>query len=235
MRGTWQELASLLLPVACSGCDGVGGPLCTRCAGALGALRPTRVGVGPDGAPTALWSGGGYGGPLRGALLAHKERGVLPLCRPLGAVLAAAVVAALADCGHRARDGPVLLVPAPSARSAVARRGHDPLRRVCCAAAGRLRADGRRVGVASLLRHRRAVADQVGLDARGRRANLDHALVAASPGRRARVVVVDDLLTTGATLAESCRALRAAGAGAAPIAAAVIATPRRYPIGGTRR
>ncbi|NJQ08404.1 ComF family protein [Streptomyces lonarensis] len=236
MRDALRELASLLLPVDCAGCGGDGGPLCGRCGAALTALRPAAVVPRPAGAPAVLWSGGGYGGPLRGALLAHKERGALPLCRPLGGVLAAAVEAALAACGPRVRDGPVLLVPAPSARAAVARRGHDPLLRVCGAAARQLRARGRRVGVAPLLRHRRAVADQVGLDARGRRANLDRALVAAPPGRRSGcVVVVDDLLTTGATLAECCRALRASGARAAPVAAAVIATPQRYPIGGTRR
>ncbi|MFX4294803.1 ComF family protein [Streptomyces bohaiensis] len=234
MRGSWQELAALVAPAVCAGCEGEGGPLCGRCADALVSLRPAHVRPAPAGVPLALWSGGGYGGVLRGALLAHKERGALPLSRPLGAVLAAAVDAALAQCGPAVRDGPVLLVPAPSARSALARRGHDPLRRVCCAAARRLRSRGRRVGVAPLLRHRRAVADQVGLDAGGRRANLDHALAAAPPGRRpGRVVVVDDVLTTGATLAESCRALRAAGA--APVAAAVIAAPWRYPIGGTRR
>uniref|UniRef100_UPI0035B62722 ComF family protein n=1 Tax=Streptomyces sp. SM12 TaxID=1071602 RepID=UPI0035B62722 len=143
-----------------------------------------------------------------------------------------------------ATSTPLLLVPVPSARAATARRGHDPLRRITLAAAGQLRASGRAVRMTPLLRQRRAVADQVGLDRAQRHANLDGALAAHSgrsggPGRAgppAPMVLVDDLLTTGASLAEAVRALRAGSDGhGLVVAAAVIATPLRHPIGGTRR
>jgi hypothetical protein len=64
--------------------------------------------------------------------------------------------------------------------------------------------------VAAVLRQRRAVADQSGLNSRQRLANLAGALEVAGGGRRlladAPVVLVDDLMTTGASLAEAARA-----------------------------
>jgi hypothetical protein len=69
--------------------------------------------------------------------------------------------------------------------------------------------------VAAVLRQRRAVADQSGLDARQRLANLAGALEVAAVGERlladgGRIVLVDDVMTTGASLAEAARAVRAA-------------------------
>ncbi|MEU9402400.1 ComF family protein [Streptomyces sp. NPDC048242] len=116
--------------------------------------------------------------------------------------------------GARRQSAPVLLVPLPSARAAVRARGHDPVRRMALVAAGRLRRGGTPARVAAVLRQRRPVLDQAGLDARERRENLAGALEVTAGGARlldaGRVVLVDDLMTTGATLAEAARALREA-------------------------
>ncbi|MHA5049763.1 ComF family protein [Streptomyces sp. SD15] len=111
--------------------------------------------------------------------------------------------------------GAVLLVPVPSSRRAVRARGHDPARRIALAAAGELRRTGTSARVLTVLRQRRAVADQSGLNSRQRLDNLAGALEVAAGGARllaggGRVVLVDDLMTTGASLTEAARAVRVA-------------------------
>ncbi|MGY1456896.1 ComF family protein [Streptomyces sp. SS8] len=238
MREWWRELADLALPADCAGCGLPRTGLCARCQELLRGSRPRRVRPDPppDGLPP-VHACLAYADEARAVLLAHKERGALRLAAPLGVVLAGAVCAAAraaapggATPGGTAREGggPLLLVPVPSARRSVAARGHDPVRRMALAAAGELRRAGRPARVLPVLRQRRTVADQAGLDARQRLVNLAGALGTAAGAERllARgpVVVVDDLVTTGASLAEAARALR--GAGGAVAGAAVVAASR---------
>ncbi|MGW1378999.1 ComF family protein [Streptomyces sp. NPDC002446] len=224
MQGVWRELAGLVLPVACAGCGRPRTELCTECRRALArdgrGARRVRPRPGPAGLPR-VWAGAPYADEVRAVLLAHKERGALRLAGPLGAVLAGAVR------GLRPGGGPLPLVPVPSARRSVAGRGHDPVRRIALAAAAALRRAGVGAHVLPVLRQRRAVSDQAGLSARQRLANVAGALeVRGAAGRLLTgqpVVLVDDLVTTGATLAEAARAVVAAGG--AVIGAAVVAAP----------
>jgi predicted amidophosphoribosyltransferase len=226
---------------------------------APGRVRPAPE---PPGLP-AVHAAARYEDVVRAVLLAHKERGALGLAKPLGAALAGAVLAGTAvpagaagqagavTAGTRVAYSPgrwvhgpavdisreLVLVPVPSARRSVGARGHDPARRIAFAAAGVLRRGGRPARVAPVLRQRRAVADQAGLDARERSVNLAGALEVVPGGRGllagGRVVLVDDLMTTGASLVEAARVIRSGpGPGTGPentgihgITAAVVAAP----------
>ncbi|AUG77533.1 phosphoribosyltransferase [Kitasatospora sp. MMS16-BH015] len=217
-------LLDLVLPAPCAGCRAGRSPLCPGCAEALTALRPGPAGPipRPAGLPE-LHAAAAYADPVRRLLIAHKERGALRLAHPLGLALAGAVHSALHARGW---DGPVLLVPMPSTRPAVRARGQDATLRLARRAARELRRRGRPAEVAPVLRHARAVADQAGLSAAQRRRNLHGALTvrhASLPPHP--LVLVDDLVTTGASLAEAARALRAHGH--PPHAAATVAAAGR--------
>ncbi|WP_340564116.1 ComF family protein [Streptomyces sp. GSL17-111] len=227
MRGMWwQELVDLVLSAECAGCGTVRTGLCARCRAVLAAGPVRRVWPGGvdrvrPGLPP-VYAAGLYVDEVRAVLLAHKERGALRLAAPLGRALAQAAQALVAARAGRTGygtlpgGGPLLLVPVPSARHAVAARGHDPVRRLAGAAVAELRRCGTPARSLPVLRRRRDVADQAGLGPRQRRRNLDGALAvppaAARLLGRGPVVVVDDLMTTGATLSEAARALSAAGA-----------------------
>ncbi|WP_405537130.1 ComF family protein [Streptomyces sp. NBC_00075] len=240
MRGWWQDLSDLVLPAECGGCGRPRTVLCPECRAALDGAAPSRVRPVPEppGLPV-VHAAARYEDEVRAVLLAHKERGALTLAGPLGTALAGAVRAGLPTGALRGGTG-VLLVPVPSARRAVRARGHDPARRIALAAAGVLRGSGTSARVLAVLRQRRAVADQAGLNSRERLDNLAGALGVVAGGGRllvggsgsgsgsegggggeggggpgsgsggGAVVLVDDLMTTGASLAEAARAVREA-------------------------
>ena len=221
-------LVDLVTGSACPGCGDPGRILCRSCAAGLtGRARPVRPTPCPDGL-AACWAAGEYAGLLRTLLLGHKEHGQLGLRRPLGLVLAEAVDGLLGSL-----DGPVVLVPVPSRSSTVRARGHDATYSLARAAATALTARGRPATASRLLRVGR-VADQAGLDAAARAANLAGSMHCPAPAlaRLARrhpaayVVVCDDVLTTGATAREAQRALMSSGVPLVGIAT-VAATRKR--------
>ncbi|MCX5373417.1 ComF family protein [Streptomyces sp. NBC_00015] len=225
VRRWWQELVGLVLPAECGGCGSARTVLCPPCRAALGGAEPFRVRPVPEPPRLpAVHAAARYADEVRATLLAHKERGALALARPLGAALAGAVRAGMGEAGWGEGEGPrppgdLLLVPVPSTRAAVRARGHDPARRIALAAAGELRRAGVSARVAAVLRQRRAVADQSGLGSRQRLDNLVGALTVVPGGARVLcggpVVLVDDVVTTGASLAEAARAVRAVRVAAA--------------------
>ena len=131
--------------------------------------------------------------------------------------------AAGADCAG------LVIVPVPSSRAARRQRGVDVVGDLATVARRRLAHEGLPVSVRAVARHTRSVADSAGLGAQARSDNLHGAFVVeprAALGLGGRpVVLVDDVVTTGATLAELTRALAVAGVSVR--AAAVVAATRR--------
>jgi predicted amidophosphoribosyltransferase len=173
------------------------------------------------------WSAAAYDGLTRSMVVAHKERRVLALRRPLARLLAAGVAAA-APVGM-----PVLLVPVPSRPGSARARGHDPTDALTRDASGLLRRQGYDARRVRLLVSRGGVVDQAGLDAAARASNLTGSMFCPTArlrrvvGRRVRVVICDDVLTTGATAREAQRAVEAVGLGVAGIATVAATRLRR--------
>jgi predicted amidophosphoribosyltransferase len=222
-------LADLVLPRTCAGCGLPGHILCRGCAALLAVPRPATPRRFPWGFPPTA-AAGAYSGPVRPAVNAFKERGRTELARPLGAALALAVAAVVSAVPGA--SGPVLLVPVPSSRAALRTRGRDHVRELAARAVAELQAAGMPAAEARLLQRQGRARDSAGLSAAARRANLAGTFRrSAEPAPGALLVLVDDVVTSGATLTEAAEAL---SAGTRPddhpvLAAVVAATPRRIP------
>ncbi|APZ35008.1 phosphoribosyltransferase [Microbacterium aurum] len=206
VRGALSGALSLLLPVWCAGCDAPDVVLCGEC------RRTLAAEAAAPGPPRTLHGGlrvhaaVEFSGVAARAIRAFKEEGRTALAGPLGAALAVSAAAALT-----AASDDVVFVPVPSSRAAYRRRGHHIAELLA-----------RRAGLpaARMLRVHAPTADQRLLGRTERAANVSGSMRARGAAGAA-VIVVDDVVTTGATLVEAARALRAGGArvlGAATVA-----------------
>lgn len=244
----WREIlahtCSLVAPRCCP-CGREGGWLCGRCETLLRAapvrveaccdalqvlaearVREERRGrevlpVGVDHAPLLpVLALGEYGGPLQAMVLAWKNGGMLHLGSRIAPALAPAVAQLAAESGV----APPALVPVPSRRAARLRRGEDHTAEL-------VRALARTGAGRALLLPARPTTAQDGLGARQRRARRIRleGRRAREEGRRARqVVIVDDVVTTGATLRGMHEALTAHGM---RVLGAVVVAAARLPDG----
>jgi predicted amidophosphoribosyltransferase len=206
-----SHLLDLLLPVDCGGCDAPGAVLCGDCAAVLRA--PFQVHPPSCPATPPVYALGTYHDPLRAAVLAYKERGRRDLATPLGLALASALLQLRSlhpDCGA----GAGWLVPVPSAPAAAGRRGGQHVELLARRAAAALAGAGLAAAVAPALRMGTGVRDSVGLAPAARRANLAGRVLARRAGLPpvgTSVVLVDDVVTTGATAAACTLALGRTG------------------------
>ncbi|MGT2425197.1 ComF family protein [Amnibacterium kyonggiense] len=201
-------LQELVLPVDCAGCGTAGPALCPEC---RWRLRPDPSVRRIDGLPVV--SALPYAGVVQPVVVAFKNEGRTGLAPPLAAALRAAVSAAV---GTVDGDG-LLLVPMARTRRSAVERGYDPVR-LLLRRAGLPRTDA--------LRLVRRPRDQLRLGREERFANLRDGMAARVPLAGRRVLLVDDVVTTGATLTEAARCARAAGAEVVG-AATVASTPLR--------
>ena len=215
-----RALAGLIWPVSCAGCGLVDVAVCPSCAASMSGT-PLLLAHGP----VPIWGASAYESTAARLLVAWKRHGRRDLSRWLGRVLANAAAACVTEHQPVARSpgtAQVWLVPMPARRAALRQRGADLVGDLAQAAVlachGELQ--GHSVQVARLLRHVRRVQDQVGLDAVARRRNVAGALALrgrAGTGHRGslggrKCIVVDDIVTTGASVHEAIRVLSAHGA-----------------------
>lgn len=202
-------MLDLVLPLECGGCGAPSTRWCDSCAGQLRVtsdqphLTTPRVDPG-----VPVFALGRYAGARRNAIVAVKEHGRSDLIGPL----AAAVGDGLGNLlSWGVIDAPLHIVPAPTRGAAARRRGGDPVTRVARAAVVR----HPELRVVAALRLRAWTADSVGLSGADRQRNIAGRVRATARCRGGRIgdaVLVDDVVTTGATAAESVRVLHAAGA-----------------------
>jgi predicted amidophosphoribosyltransferase len=210
-----------MLMRVCAGCHDGEGPLCRRCAALVrGPARRAFGSPSPAGLPD-VWAVADYDGPVREAIVAFKDHGRWSLRGVLGRALAVSLAGAIGGYA-----GPLLLVPLPGSPGSVRDRDGDHVRELATVAARHVRRTGAEVRVVMGLVGIRSRLDQVGLDRRQRAANMAGSMRATrAVVERSGVVLVDDVVTSGASIAEASRALRAAGC--EPLAASVVAATRR--------
>jgi predicted amidophosphoribosyltransferase len=211
----FSDLKYLLFPTRCFGCRELGYSICSECRQQWNPHRyQSRV------TNLAVYSAITYSPIAKNILLAAKEQGV----KSADQLVRNAVSVSIHELFKKYPS--CALVPIPSSASSNRRRGRDFINEIAISVARDLG-----VAVLPLLEHQRKIRDQSKLNVSNRHQNLAMAL-SIKPQFRGnysgeRVVILDDLVTTGTTIGEANRALTRGGFKVQAAATACVALRRR--------
>jgi predicted amidophosphoribosyltransferase len=200
LRDAFLDALALLSPVECAGCTADDRSLCVDCRNALLPDVTVHAVNQHSAAGLRVHAALRYELRVRRVILAYKEQERTDVAAALAVPLAAAVQASLAAAAPGLRSVELALVP--TSRAAYRRRGYDPVRLLVRRAGGRPQ---------RVLLSARTTGTQKTLGVEDRAVNLRGAFVAARRLEGRRFVIVDDILTSGATITEAARAISEAG------------------------
>ena len=207
------SLRELIFPIRCLGCDQLGISICSQCRKFWHPRIIKTWSHSKEKFP--IYSSIPYS-PIAGKVLLSAKESSLELADNL---LTAALLHSLR--GAQSQNQIDFLVPIPSRKSVARKRGRQFIS-VLSKSIG----DSENLPTEEILTHTRKVRDQSNLDAKDRAANLDKALISLR-FLSGKAVLIDDLVTTGATLHEAARALRSKGITVAAAVTACVAEPLR--------
>ena len=201
IRRLVSQALDLFYPPRCVGCGRLGEWLCPHCVSTAPRMdHPEHVLVdGELGERLTVVSVGWHEGVLRQAVHLLKYEGARALAAPMGVLMG--------ESWHRQGLAAGSIVPVPLHQRRQRSRGYNQsqlLARELGPAVGLPVLDGQ-------LTRTRDTPAQVGLSLAERQANVRGAFLAGNGLRGAEVVLLDDVCTSGATLAECARAVHAAG------------------------
>ena len=212
-----RNINELIFPSRCIACGALGLSLCSQCRKSwsphfyqieIGRDSSTRLAV----CSSVLYS------PIAQKIILGAKESHLKICDEL---VSEAITHALQK--FPTSSSVDLLIPIPSRASAARVRGRQFIHEISLLASKTCS-----IPIASPLQHQRRVRDQTGLHIQERWNNVEGAFVVKGEhGLRGNVLLIDDLVTTGATLSEAARALRYAGIKVVGAVTAALAQPLR--------